>query len=276
MSGGAPAADSSGNLYLITGNGNFDASSSTAPNNDYGDSFLKLTSGLSVSQYFTPSDESTDNSQDHDFGSKAPILVDLPMNGTNPTHLVIGGGKDGTLYLLNRDSMGGLGDSNAWQPITLPGGIFSTGAFWNSNFYIATNRGSLLAFSLSAGTAKLTQAPNVTSVTFAFPSGTPSVSSMPDNSNGIVWILDNSPYCTPQSHSCGPAILHAFDAGDLATELWNSTQGTGNSAGNAVKFAVPTVANGKVYVGTRGNNTGGADSSTSIAGELDVYGILPN
>jgi hypothetical protein len=277
MSGGAPAADFSGNLYLITGNANFDATSSTAPNNDYGDSFLKLTSSLRVSQYFTPSDESTDNSQDHDFGSGgAAVLVDLPMNGTNPTHLVIGGGKDGTLYLLNRDSMGGLGDSNAWQPITLPGGIFSTGAFWNSNFYIATNRGSLLAFSLSSGTAKLTQAPNVTSATFGFPSGTPSVSSMPDNSNGIVWILDNSQYCTPQSHGCGPAILYAFDASDLATELWNSTQGTGNSAGNAVKFTVPTVANGKVYVGTRGNNTGGVDGSTSTPGELEIYGLLPN
>ena len=139
MSGGAPAADSSGNLYLITGNANFDATSSSAPNNDYGDSFLKLTSGLTVSQYFTPSDQSTDNSQDSDFGSGgATVLVDLPANGSNPTHLVLGGGKDGSLYVLNRDNMGGLGDSNAWQKISLPSRIFATGAFWNSNFYIAT------------------------------------------------------------------------------------------------------------------------------------------
>ena len=277
MSGGAPAADSSGNLYLITGNANFDANSSSAPNNDYGDSFLELTSGLSVSQYFTPSDQATDNSQDNDFGAGgAVVLVDLPANGSNPTHLVIGGGKDGSLYLLNRDNMGGLGDSNAWQQILLPNGIFATGAFWNSNFYLATIGGSLQAFSLSSSTAKLTPSPNATSTTFGFPGATPSVSSMPDNTNGIVWALDTSQYCTPQSPGCSPAVLHAYDAGNLANELWNSTQGTGNAAGYPVKFTVPTVANGKVYIGTRGNNTGGADSSTSIPGELDVYGILPN
>ncbi len=277
MSGGAPAADSSGNLYLITGNANFDATSSTTPNNDYGDSFLELTSSLGVSHYFTPSDQATDNSQDSDFGSGgAVVLVDLPANGSNPTHLVLGGGKDGSLYVLNRDNMGGSGDTNAWQQILLPNGIFATGAFWNSNFYLATIGGSLQAFSLSSSTAKLTLSPNATSMTFGFPGATPSVSSMPDNTNGIVWALDNSRYCTPQSPGCGPAVLHAYDAGNLATELWNSTQGTGNSAGNAVKFTVPTVANGKVYIGTRGNNTGGIDSSTSIPGELDVYGLLPN
>ncbi len=67
-------------------------------------------------------------------------------------------------------------------------------------------------------------------------------------------------------------MLYGFDASNLSSPLWNS----GNSAGNAVKFTVPTVANGKVYVGTRGNNQGGDASSTSVPGELDVYGLLPN
>lgn len=277
MSGGAPSVDSSGNLYVITGNGNFDATNSSPPNNDYGDSFLKLTSSLTVSQYFTPSDQSTDNSQDNDFGSGgAVVLVDLPVNGSNPTHLVIGGGKDGFLYLLNRDNMGGSGDTKAWQKVGLVNMIYATGAFWNSNFYVATVNAALQGFSLSSTTAKMTPLPNASSTVFGFPGASPSVSSMPDNTNGIIWALDNSQYCTPGSTSCGPSILHAYDAGNLATELWNSTQGSGNSAGNAVKFTVPTVANGKVYVGTRGNNTGGADGSTSIPGELDVYGLLPN
>ncbi len=111
---------------------------------------------------------------------------------------------------------------------------------------------------------------------FGFPGSTPSVSSR-GTANGIVWALDNGAYCTsppPESTGCGPTVLHAYDATNIATELWNSTQGTGNAAGNAVKFTVPTVANGKVYVGTRGNNAGGVTSSTSIPGELDVYGLL--
>ena len=273
MGGSAPAADTSNNLYLLTGNATFDANSSTAPNNDYGDSFLKLTSGLQVSQYFTPSDEMIDNSSDQDFGAGgAAILVDQP---TSPVaHLVIGGGKDGYLYLLNRDAMGGLGDSNAWQRFFSGSSIFATGAFWNGRYYLAGDR--LRSFSFDAVTGKFSlssvpQSPNL----FGFPGSTPSVSSS-GTANGIVWALDNGSYCTPQSTSCGPTILHAYDATNIETELWNSTQGTGNAAGNAVKFTVPTVANGKVYVGTRGNNTGGNTSSSTTPGELDVYGLLPN
>lgn len=277
MSGGAPAVDSYGNLYVTTGNGNFDVTNSSPPNNDYGDSFLQLTSSLNVKQYFTPSNQESDNINDADFGAGgAVVLVDLPANGNNPTHLVIGGGKDGTLYVLNCDRMGGLGDSNAWQKLSLPRGIFATGAFWNSNFYLATIRGALQAFSLNPATAQFTPVSTATTATFGFPGATPSISSMPDNSNGIIWALDNGQYCTSHSSGCGPAVLHAYDANDLSKQLWNSTQGTGNAAGNAVKFTVPTVANGKVYIGTRGNNTGDADSSTSTPGELDVYGLLPN
>jgi outer membrane protein assembly factor BamB len=91
--------------------------------------------------------------------------------------------------------------------------------------------------------------------------------------NGLVWALDTNSYCTYRSSSCGPAVLHAYDATDLATELWNSSTNSLDAAGNAVKFTVPTVANGRVYVGTRGNNAGDVDSSTSTPGELDIYGL---
>jgi hypothetical protein len=271
MSGGAPAADTSNNLYLITGNATFDVTSPTAPNNDYGDSFLKLTSGLQVSQYFTPSDEMTDNGSDNDFGAGgAAILVDQPP--PSPAHLVIGGGKDGYLYLLNRDAMGGFGDSNAWQRFYSGSEIFATGAFWNGHFYLAGDR--LRRFSLNAVTGMFDLSSVPQSANF-FGGSTPSISST-GTANGIVWALDNRNYCTPQSSGCGPAILYAYDAMNIATELWDSTLGTGNAAGNAVKFTVPTIANGKVYVGTRGNNIGGATPSTTIPGELDVYGLLPN
>ena len=275
MGGSAPAADTSNNLYLITSNATFDANSLTPPNNDYGDSFLKVTSNLSVSQYFTPSNEMIDNASDQDFGSGgAAILVDQP---TNPvTHLVIGGGKDGYLYLLNRDAMGGLGDSNAWQRFYSGSPIFATGAFWNGRYYLAGVGGPLQSYSFNTVTGKfdLSSVPQSPG-SFGFPGSTPSVSSS-GTVNGIVWALDNGNYCTPGSTSCGPTVLHAYDATNIATELWNSTQGTGNAAGNAVKFTAPTVANGKVYVGTRGNNTGGDTSSSSIPGELDIYGLLPN
>jgi hypothetical protein len=111
-------------------------------------------------------------------------------------------------------------------------------------------------------------------VTYGWPGGTPSISANGAQS-GIVWILNTNPYCTSQSTACGPAVLHAYDATNMATELWNSTMAAANAdaAGNAVKFAVPTVANGRVYVGTRGNNTGGVFGSTSASGQLDVYGL---
>lgn len=272
MGGGAPAADSAGNLYLLTANGSFDNTT-----DDYGDSFLQLSPSLSVNGYFTPSDQQADNDNDDDFGSGgAAVLIDLPANGSNPTHLVVGGGKDGALYVLNRDNMGGYGDSNAWQRLFLGEGIYSTPAFWNGTLYLATSDAPLQAYALNSGTATLTQRSDASTESFSFLAPGPSVSSKPDNSDGIVWVLDNTAYCTPQSTACGPTVLHAYDATNLSNELWNSSQGTGNAAGNAVKFTVPTIANGKVYVGTRGNNTGGADNSTSIPGELDVYGVLPN
>jgi outer membrane protein assembly factor BamB len=95
-------------------------------------------------------------------------------------------------------------------------------------------------------------------------------------SNGIVWLLDTDTYCTNGAQKCAAAVLHAYDATNVASELWNSTLLSADAAGFAVKFTVPTVANGKVYVGTRGNNLGGVDTSTSAPGELDVYGLKPN
>ena len=273
MGGGAPSFDSSNNLYLLTGNGTFNATNSTAPNNDYGDSFLKLSSNLVVSSFFTPSDQSNDNLSDLDFGSGgSAILVDQPMSPT--PRLVIGGGKDGFLYLLSRDSLGGSGDGSAWQRFSFGNGIFATGAFWNQTFYLAGNKGPVQAFTFNVGMGTFnTPAASQSPTTYGFPGSTPSVSSS-GTTNGIVWALNNGSYCTKQSGTCGPTVLHAYDATNLANELWNSTQGTGNTPGNAVKFTVPTVANGKVYVGTRGNNTGGVFQSTSISGELDVFGLL--
>jgi hypothetical protein len=282
MGGGAPAADANNNLYLLTGNATFDANNSTAPNNDYGDSFLKVSGTLGVSDWFTPSDETTDNSGDQDFGAGgAAVLVDQP-SGNPVMHLIIGGGKDGFLYLLNGDNMGHLGDSNAWQRFNFSSPIFSTGAFWNNSFYLAGVGGPLKMYPFNTTSSMFATSPSSQSSTsYGFPGTTPSVSST-GTSNGIVWALDDSLYCTPQSPMptfCGPAVLHAYDATNLASELWNSSQAANgrDNAGYAVKFTVPTVANGKVYVGTRGNDgTPGTTKVSGGIGELDVYGLLPN
>jgi hypothetical protein len=290
MSGAAPSADPNGNLYLITGNGGFDATSTSAPNDDYGDSLLELSAaggaanpdlGLAIAQYFTPSDQLTDAEDDKDFGAGGTAVLADVIAGSPPqtTQLVVGGGKDGNLYILDRNLLGGYGDSNAWQEINTGHGIFCTAAFWNNTIYLATVHGALTSYSLDASSTPIQFALQSTATSpsggFGFPGATPSVSSS-GSTNGLVWALDTSQYCTNQSQGCGPAVLHAYDATAL-TELWNSSLAGGgaDAAGYAVKFAVPTIANGKVYVGTRGNNIGGATASTSAPGELDVYGLKP-
>ena len=286
MSGAAPAVDNQGRIYVLTGNGPFDAASPTIPNDDYGDSLLQLSLSLQVLGYFTPSDQLDDASYNNDFGSGgATVLADLPA-GSPVTHVAIAGGKDGNLYVYNRDALGGFGDSNAWQETAVgtegnldtdtPGVLWSVGAMWNDNYYLAGAGGPLQQYQLDPSTAKLSLTTTGSSPAggYEFPGATPSISA-DGNTNGIVWVIDNSQFCTRASPGCGPAVLHAYDATNVANELWNSGKSSNDSAGNAVKFTVPTIANGKVYIGTRGNNTGGEYGSTSASGELDVYGLKP-
>ena len=248
MSGGAPAADSSNNLYVITGNGDFNGTT------QFGDSFLKLSSGnIGVLSFFTPTNEGSLNSSDTDLGSGgAAVLVD---QASSPVpRLLIGGGKEGKLYLLNRDALGGKNsnDSGAVQTFSVGNAIFATPAFWQNTLYLGPIDDHLKAYSFNTSTGTLVTSPSSQSPgTAGFPGSTPSISSL-GSSNGIVWTI--------QMISGGASLLHAFDATNLATELWNST-GSGDQAGQSVKFTVPTVANGKVYVGT--------------ASEISVYGLSP-
>jgi hypothetical protein len=273
MGGGAPAADANGNLYVLTGNGLFDATSTTGPTNDYGDSFLQLSKTLQVTSSFTPTDQDTDFANDMDFGSGgAAMVVNL-----SSASLVVGGGKDGQLYVLNGGNLGGSGDTNAAQNFYVGAGIYSTAAFWNDTLYLAPNNQPLQAYAFNVSTSRFNIGATSQSPTaFGGWGSTPSVSASGASDNGIVWVIDGKNYCLAESAGCGPAVLRAYDATGLSSELWNSSLASADRAGNAVKFTVPTVANGKVYVGTRGNNIGGVFGSTSISGELDVYGLKPN
>jgi hypothetical protein len=278
MGGGAPAADSNNNLYVLTGNGTFDANNAGGAN--YADSTLKLSTsaGLAVADWFTPADQANIDGQDADHGSGgAAILV-----STATKKLVIGGGKAGYLFLLDQSVMGHYGatsvppNAQAVQIINAGNSIFSTAAFWNNSLYIAPVNVALEKFPFDpvAGTFKTGSATSA-NVSFGFPGATPSVSAS-GTTNGIVWEIDSSQYCTAQAPvgGCKPATLYAFDAANLLNQLWNSNQIAADAAGFAVKFTVPTVANGKVYIGTRGNDTGAGTSS--VRGELDVYGLKPN
>jgi hypothetical protein len=262
------------------------------PNNDYGDSFLELSinaspaspqSAFSIPQWFTPSDQQTDNAQDLDFGSGgAAVLADVVAGNPPATvHLVVGGGKDGNLYVLDRDRMGGYGDVNAWEEISTGYSLFSTAAFWNDTIYVIPVGAPLTSYSLSAASTpvefRLEYVATSPAGGYGWPGATPSVSAS-GSTNAIIWALDTNLYCTRQSQGCGSAVLHAYDPSNQLKEIWNSSIAAGgaDAAGYAVKFTVPTIANGKVYVGTRGNNTGGSTTSTTVAGELDVYGLKSN
>jgi hypothetical protein len=265
IAGGAPAFDSTGNLYVPTGNGDFDGNSTLPPNNDFGDSALKLdtTAGLAITDWFTPFNENFLNASDLDLGSGGIVL--LPDQSSSPTHLMVVTGKWGLIYLLNRDSMGSFcngcpSDTNTLQNFAVSM-IWGTPAFWQNRLYYGGTGDHLNAFDFSTGLFNTTPS-SQSSATFQFPGTTPSVSSQ-GTSGGVVWAVDSSQYGVPSSFGLGPAVLHAYDATNLGTELWNSSQAASNrdQAGQAVKFSVPTVANGKVYLGTRS--------------EIEVYGLLP-
>jgi hypothetical protein len=246
-SGSGPAADSSGGIYATSGNGYFSASFGGI---DYGDSVVRLawsSSGLTVHDYFTPWNQQTLDQNDHDFGSGGMVLLPDQPGSTYP-HLLLQAGKEGTLDLINRDNMGHFhsgSDSQIVQSVPYAiGPLLGAPAFWNNNAYFGGISDHLKAFSFDPhaqllSTGAFSQSPEV----FHFPGPTPSVSSN-GSGNGIVWIIESDNY------NGGNAVLRAYDANNLGTELYNSEQNSGRDRGPlAVKFTVPTVADGHVFVG---------------------------
>ncbi|MGH8290391.1 MAG: PQQ-binding-like beta-propeller repeat protein [Steroidobacteraceae bacterium] len=251
MSGGGLAGDSAGDIYLITANGGFETtldSNGFPQNGDYGNSFLKLSTaggGLVVADYFSPSNEIAESAADEDLGAGGPMLLPDVMDSSGVTrHLMVGGGKDGNLYVVNRDDMGkfSLSGDGIWQELdgVFPGGIFSTPAYFNGTVYYGDVGGTLKAFTITG--AKLSNVPvSQTRTQFPYPGTAPAVSAN-GTSNGIVWAVENS----------NPAVLHAYDATDLTRELYNSDQASGgrDNFGGGNKFITPTIADGMVFVGT--------------------------
>jgi len=271
MSGNGPAADANGNIYFVTGNGTFD--SATA---NYGDAIVKLAppSGgtFAVSSFFSPLDQANLETFDADLGSGGLILLpDLP-GGVHP-QLLTQAGKDGRIWVADRTALGGFSTTlnGVVQELdsAVPGGMWGSPAYWNGNLYFGAaqdgnpNGDPMRAFSFNTTTGVVAFATQSAKI-FVFTGPTPSVSSNGTTAgSGIVWALDNQAW----AQSCpsgGCQVVYAYDATNLANKLWDSTLAVNNrdQSGGAVKFTVPTVANGKVYVG--GQNS------------VTVYGLLPN
>jgi len=242
MSGSGLAADSSGDIYAMTSNGSWNGTS------NFSDSFVKLSPNLTLLDYFTPYNQATLSANDRDLGSGGVLLV--PNQSGAFQHEIIGCGKSPAIYVLNRDNMGKFQSGSNSQIIQevdgqvggttgqqAPDRCFMTPAFWQQNVYFMGNNDVIKAFKLNASMGKLSTTPSSRgSYVFGFPGAQPAVSSN-GSSNGIVWAVE---------YSKTAAALHAFDATDVSKELYRS-----GSLGAGAKWAVPTVINGKVYVGTR-------------------------
>lgn len=248
------AADKAGNVYAATGNGRFDAAKG---GRDYGDTLLKLSfdaSGLRLNDYFTPFNADELDAKDNDLGSGGPMLLpDQP--GPHP-HLAVVGGKAPLIYVLDRDHLGHYqpnNNSHALQTIVTKGGIFGSMAYWNQNVYVLSDSDALRDFQVINGKLVFKAA---SSFRFDDHAATPTVSAH-SAENGIVWVLSSKGWDSPDK----TAVLHAADASNVAHELYNSEQNAARDrAGVALRFNIPTIVNGHVYVGAKR--------------EVDVYGLL--
>jgi hypothetical protein len=263
-SGQGPSSDGS-SLFFATGNGSFNVS-----NGSYGSSVVRLagpTAGsFTVVDYFTPFNFGPLNDGDVDLGSGGVLLVDQP--GSQYQHELISCGKEGKIYVLDRDNMGQFnsGLDNVVESIPFANvGTWSSAGWWNGTIYLGgaveppvNTADALKAYDLDPGMGTLPASPNSeTAMLFKYPAPTPSISAN-GNSNGIVWVLQESNYQLIN----GQAVLLAYDATNLANLLYTSAQNSArDNPGLSVKFGVPTIANGKVYVATKK--------------QLSVFGLLP-
>jgi len=250
MAGDGPAADSSGNIYLLDGNGTFDAAldgNGFPIHGNYGNAFLKVSTAghLAVADYFEMFNSVSESNADQDLGSGGVIVLpDLVDGNSQVRHLAVGAGKDAHLYVVDRDGMGKWNASSnlVYQDLTgaLGGGVFSTPAYFNGTLYYGASGDTLKAFPIVSARVAGTAA-SKSARTFTYPGTTPSISAS-GSTNGIVWAVENA----------GTAVLHAYDATNLAHELYNSSQASGgrDTFGGGNKFITPTIVSGRVYVGT--------------------------
>lgn len=248
QSGTGLAADIDFNMFVATGNGTYDGKRGGA---DFSDTVAKLAppinSRFQLADWFTPYNQLYLADNDLDVGSGGVLLLPDQGQGAPHQHLLVEVGKEGSIYLIDRDRMGHYNPNNNNQIVqdmeNAIAGLWATPAWWNNNVYFGGSGDNLRQYTFDTTTGLLSNGAVFVSPTyFGFPGPTPSISANGTN-DAIVWALQTDAYGT------GSAILHAYDATNVGTEFYNSTQnGSRDDPGGAVKFTVPTVANGKVYV----------------------------
>ena len=242
--GYGPATDGN-SLFYATGNGKFDPATKA-----YGDAVVRLKlNTFGVGDYFSPYNQQQLDDTDADLGSGGVMLLPSSVQGTYPYPLMVQSGKEGTIYLMRRDNLGGFHGTNVIrQELThVIGGVWGGPAFFNNTVYYGGIYDGVTAFPISNGLFTSTNAVSRSPGGFGYPGSVPSISAN-GTSNGIVWALKNDGY-----GQRAPAELHAYDATDLSKELYSSTSTLGrDDFGYPIKFATPTISNGKVYCGGDG------------------------
>lgn len=280
MGGGGPVGDENGFAYVTTGNGPYDGSTA------WGDSILKLDAQLHIVDHFTPFDYNFLQCKDLDLSGGGAMLI--PQSGR-----LLAGGKGGKMYLVNKESLGGVqaNDAGAAQTLWFNDDhyaaqctnivtaeaysteitgyqIFSTAAYFNGSLYLGVTAGPVKQFAYSSGQLHPGAETNAQIADGTY--GTTPFISANGTQNGIVWMLDhNRPIQDPLSSTPAPAVLRAYDASNIALKLYDSSGNPNDQPGYGIKFTSPIVANGKVFIGT-------AHDTLSVAnpqGELDVYGL---
>ena len=242
-----PSGKPYGRMFAVTGNGTFDALPTYTNSMSYGDSVIRLdlTNGvITVQDDFTPHDQATLNGSDLDQASGGAVLLPDSVGGGGRQLVQIG--KSGRVYVLNRESLGGYNANNSTDPgqaVNLANGLWGSPAYWNGRVYIWPKSDKLRLYGFANGA--ITGQTSISNESAGTYSPSPSISAN-GTTNGIVWSLK-----TDNFGSQGQAILYAHDATNVATLLYASSQNaTRDNPGASVKFAVPTITNGKVYVGT--------------------------
>jgi hypothetical protein len=283
MGSGGPIADSAGNIYISTGNGPWDGKTA------YGDSILKFSPTLKLEDYFTPSNYAYLNCNDVDLASGGILMIPGTSN-------IVGGGKGGKLYMVNTASLGKeqANDAGAVQTIFFESDlispysasctdssgthtsqsnsyeIFGTSAYYNGSIYLGVTPTTATA---PAGIREFVYSGKLSYGAETKPSiqentrGTTPFISSDGNAAGILWMIDTG--IPLQQGTSTKSTLRAYDANDLGTELYNSSENSADVPGYGIKFTSPIVANGKVYISTGHDLT----TVTNPRGEIDVYGL---